>query len=133
MKLAIAGVINELSNGFDYSYGATLWDGIDIKKAKWNDGLKFAEDTHDVFGLKDNKNEGKELWKTPGKDIWLRRKWEYVYITTVAYSGENKKRKNGHYPYFKDDKINQFRYGTTFMKYHPDFENIIPVKTKRDE
>ena len=133
MKLAISGVINELIGGTDYSYGATLWDGIDIKKAKWKDGLKFAKNTHDVFGLEDNKNEGKELWETPGKDIWLRRKWEYKYITTSAYSGENKKKKNPYYPYYDDDKVNQNMFATTFIKVHPDFENIIPVKTKKDE
>lgn len=133
MKLAISGVINELIGGTDYSYGATLWDGIDIKKAKWKDGLKFAKNTHDVFGLEDNKNEGKELWETPGKDIWLRRKWEYKYITTIAYSGENKKKKNPYYPYYDDDKVNQNLFATTFIKVHPDFENIIPVKTKKDE
>ena len=133
MKLAISGVINELIDGTDYSYGATLWDGIDIKKAKWKEGLKFAKDIHDVFGLKDNKNEGKELWETPGKDIWLRRKWEYKYITTIAYSGENKKKKNPYFPYYDDDKVNQNMFATTFIKVHPDFENIIPVKTKKDE
>ena len=47
------------------------------------EGLKFAKDIHDVFGLKDNKNEGKELWETPGKDIWLRRKWEYKFICSL--------------------------------------------------
>ena len=135
MKLAISGVINEINNGFDYSYGATLWDGIDIKKAKWADGLKFAEDTHDVFGLKDNKNAGKEYWKDfRKKDTkYLRRKWDYKYITTIAYSGENNKRKNGYYPYYEGDKVNMFKYGTTFMKIHPDFEKIIPNKTKTDD
>jgi hypothetical protein len=138
MKLAIAGVINELTNGFDYSYGAIRWDGIDIKNAKWKEGLKFAKDTHDIFGLKDNKNEGKELYtiKKNGKIVnteWLRKKWEYVNITTIAYSGENKKKKNPYYPYYKDDKVNQYMFATTFVKNHPDFENIIPNKTKKDE
>lgn len=138
MKLAISGVINELTNGFDYSYGAIRWDGIDIKKAKWKEGLKFAEATHDVFGLEDNKNSGKELYtiKKNGKIVdteWLRRKWDYVNITTVAYSGENIKKKNPYYPYYKDDKINQNKFATTFVKFHPDFENVIPIKTKIDE
>ena len=104
-----------------------------IKAVEEKEGLKFAKDIHDVFGLKDNKNEGKELWETPGKDIWLRRKWEYKYITTIAYSGENKKKKNPYFPYYDDDKVNQNMFATTFIKVHPDFENIIPVKTKKDE
>ena len=135
MKLAISGVINELNNGFDHSYGAIRWDGIDIKKAKWKEGLKFAKDSHDIFGLKDNKNEGKELWDNPGKknDIWLRKKWEYVNITSIAYSGENKKKKNPYYPYYDNDKVNQYKFGTTFVKFHPDFENIIPNQTIKDE
>jgi hypothetical protein len=135
MMLALSGVINELTNGFDYSYGATLWDGIDIKRAKWKDGLEFAKDIHDVFGLKDNKNAGKEYWKDIKKKEtkYLRRKWDYKYITTIAYSGENKKRKNGYYPYYEGDIVNMFKYGTTFMKTHPDFEKIIPNKTKTDD
>ncbi len=135
MKLAISGVINEINNGFDYSNGATGWDGIDIKKAKWKDGLKFSKDSHDVYGLKDNKNEGKEFWQdNKKKDTkYLRRKWEYEYITTAAYSGVNIKRKNGYYPYYDGDEVNQFIYATTFIKVHPDFENVIPNKTKTDD
>lgn len=137
MKLGIAGVMNELLDGFDYSYGALRWDGIDIKKAKWKEGLKFAEEIHDVFGLKDNKNSGKEFYTVQknGKIVateWLQRKWDYVNITTVAYSGENSKIKNFYYPYHKDDKVNQHRFGTTFVKNHPSFDNIIPIKTQKD-
>ena len=138
MKLAIAAVINELIGGYDYSNGGIKWDGIDIKTAKWKDGLKFARPEHDIFGLKDNKQVGKELWRDlkNGKEvdtIWIRREWEYRYITTAAYQGENKKRKNGKYPYFENDKVNMYRYGTTFMNFHPEFEHNYPIRTKKNE
>ncbi len=136
MKLAIQAVIKELKGGeFDYSYGAYYWDGIDIKTGKWAEGLKFSSDDHDIFGIKDNKKEGKEFWKDKRKKDtkYLRRKWEYAYITTIAYSGENSKKKNEHFPYFKGDNQNRNRFGTTFMKDHPDFKKIIPNQTQTDD
>ena len=32
-----------------------------------------------------------------------------------------------------DGKVNQYKFATTFVKYHPYFENIIPNETKKDE
>lgn len=136
MKLAIASVINEILNGFDYSYGATSWDGIDIKTSKWAKGLKFTKEEHDIFGLGNNLIEGVEYWKYPTKkdnNKYIRRKWDSKYVTTIAYSGENLKMKNRNYPYFKNDKQNMNRFGTTFTKINPDFEKVIPSKTLVNE
>lgn len=104
MQTAIAGGINALNGGRDYSNKGTHWAGNDIgsKFEKWHEGLIFTDCDHDLFKLGDNAVSGEHyITYKNGKAPTLRGKWDYKWESTAAYSGKNSK-----------GKIS----GTTFMK-----------------
>ena len=110
MQTAIAGGINALKGGKDYSSKGTHWAGNDIgsKFEKWHDGLIFTDCDHDIFMLGDNAVSGKHyITYKNGKAPTLRGKWDYKWETTAAYSGRNSKGKLS---------------GTTFMKVSEKFK-----------
>jgi hypothetical protein len=110
MQTAIAGGINALNGGRDYSNKATHWAGNDIgsKSEKWHDGLIFIQCDHDLFKLGDNAVPGEHYFTYKnGKAPTLRGKWDYTWESTAAYSGKNSKGKLS---------------GTTFMKVSEKFK-----------
>jgi hypothetical protein len=110
MQTAIAGGINALNGGRDYSNKGTHWAGNDIgsKFEKWHDGLIFTDCNHDLFKLGDNAVPGEHyITYKNGKAPTLRGKWDYKWESTAAYSGKNSKGKLS---------------GTTFMKVSEKFK-----------
>ncbi|UUF14171.1 MULTISPECIES: hypothetical protein [Flavobacterium] len=110
MQTALAGGINALMGGKDYSNKGTHWAGNDIgsKFEKWNEGLIFIDCDHDLFKLGDNAVSGEHYIKYKnGKAPTLRGKWDYKWESTAAYSGKNSKGNLS---------------GTTFMKVSEKFK-----------
>jgi len=90
MQTAIAGSINALSGGKDYSNGATHWAGNDIGSSaeKWAEGLKFTDTKHDLFNLGNNAVPGETFWLNKNnKPTVSRGKWDYKWESTAAYRG----------------------------------------------
>ncbi|MBC7384072.1 MAG: hypothetical protein H7296_13990 [Bacteroidia bacterium] len=111
MQTAIAGSINALNGGKDYSNGATHWAGNDIgsKAEKWAEGLKFTDIKHDLFNLGNNAVSGENYWLDKNnKPTKLRGKWDYKWESTAAYSGTTPKGGTS---------------GTTFMKVSSEYKN----------
>lgn len=143
---AIAGAINAIlyektiinkekidglkTNPFDYSYGAIVWDGNDIKTAKYaNYGIKFSSSEHNIYNLPDKKICGEELYPEYKNPKYPKRKWDYVYKTTVAYCKKveivekNPKALNNKV----ELKVKKYKVisGTTFMKETDQFNTVI--------
>lgn len=53
MKTAVAGAINAVMGGTDYSNGATGWDGADLKTNSHRFGLNIADSSHDIYKVGD--------------------------------------------------------------------------------
>ena len=53
MMVSISAAINAICEGFDYSNGATGWDGIDLKTNSHRFGLNIQDPSHDIFGVGD--------------------------------------------------------------------------------
>lgn len=60
MTTAIAGAINALTGGTDYSNGATGWDGADLKTNSHRFGLNIAHKSHDLYKVGDRPLSVKE-------------------------------------------------------------------------
>jgi hypothetical protein len=123
-KEAIGAALNALNDisCIDHSNGATHWDGIDIKKAKWSEGLKFSVPSSDIFSIGDNKKTVNEKYKDKK---YYRRKYDYRWIATAGFYGQNTKKKNSYYPYFEGDMINKHKFGTVLMRTSDEYNNIL--------
>ncbi|MCA9732067.1 hypothetical protein KC799_08050 [candidate division KSB1 bacterium] len=53
MTTAMAGAINAVSGGVDYSNGATGWDGSDLRTNSHRFGLNIADPSHDIYNVGD--------------------------------------------------------------------------------
>lgn len=114
----------------DYSNGATHWDGIDAKKAKWSQGMKFQEKSADIFGLGDNKKPVKQKYKD-GK--CYERIYDYKWIGTKGFSGTNPKKKNPYHPYYEGDTINEHKFGTILMRLSKEYKTRLKYGDKKVE
>ena len=93
MQTAIAGAINALTGGTDYSNGATHWAGDDIgssREKRATGGLLFTEASHDMFGLGSKTKSGApitEYYIHNGKKTSERGTYSYTWETTAAHGG----------------------------------------------
>jgi hypothetical protein len=104
-RLKNAGMVSALkaaknaldAKGTDYSNGAFFWDGADIKSnythhPKVKLGIKFTEDEHNIYKIKESTVNETTYWQVTGKDGKTingkeRGKYTYVYESTAAYGG----------------------------------------------
>lgn len=120
-KDAIGAALNALNekSSYDFSNGATHWDGIDIQKnGKWKEGLQFQEKSADIFSIGDNKKPVKQKY---GDGKYYERIYDYKWTATKGYYGINNKKINVYCPYFKDDIINKHKFGTVLMRLSDDY------------
>ncbi|MEO7088616.1 MAG: RHS repeat-associated core domain-containing protein [Bacteroidia bacterium] len=115
-QTAIAGAINALTDGVDYSNGGTNWAGNDIAspKEKWAEGLRFSSQADNLFGLKNNAKPGVGyFFNKAGKETGIRGTYDYKWETTAAYGGIG---------------IGGKTYGTTFMKVTDEYKKATGAK-----
>jgi hypothetical protein len=131
-KEAIGGALNAMHDKscIDYSNGATHWDGIDIKQSgrKWKEGLRFQEESADIFEIGDNKKSVKQKY-ADGK--YYERIYDYKWVATKGYYGINENKKNLYHPYFEGDKINKNKFGTVLMRLSKGFKNTLKYGEKK--
>ena len=124
-KEAIGAALNAMCPDIciDYSYGATHWDGIDIKaNGKWKEGLKF-QNKSDIFSIGNNKKHTEILYRD---QKCYEKIYDYAWLGVVGYFGINNKQVNPYYPYFEGDTINKNKFGTVFMRESDEFNERIP-------
>jgi hypothetical protein len=108
MQSAIAGAINAVSGGKDYSNGATHWAGDDIgskSEKRATGGLQFTNSSHDLQNLGSQTAKNAPIttyfYNKKGVATAARGTYSYTWQTTAAYGGT---------------KPNGTRTGTTFMR-----------------
>ncbi len=94
MQTAIAGAINAVNGGVDYSNGATHWAGSDIgsnAKKRATGGLIFTEPSHDMQSLGNKMVKGAPVityyYNKSGKATGVRGNYSYTWETTAAQGG----------------------------------------------
>ncbi|MBX7151964.1 RHS repeat-associated core domain-containing protein [bacterium] len=109
MQTAVAGALNAVNGGVDYSNGATHWAGDDIGSSaekRATGGLLFSNAAHDLFGLGSSSKSGTGYWyDASGKVTGTRGTWNYTWETTAAFGGT----------------VNGNTTGSTFMRKTNDF------------
>ena len=104
---AYKGLIRGSLDKYDYSNGATYWDGDDYnKRVRYTQGTVFTKDSHNIWNLPNNAHAGKndygswnskyETTNALGLTTFSRLTKEYLNSrckpgTKVYYSGSNKK------------------------------------------
>ncbi|GJI96078.1 hypothetical protein RugamoR57_27960 [Duganella caerulea] len=101
MKIAILAAVNALEGGEDKSNGAYFWDGADIKSNykhhfKVRRGIKFAEPSHNIYGIQDSikleiKYKTTKVKNTSTGKVSVTRveigRYDHQYDSTAAYGG----------------------------------------------
>jgi RHS repeat-associated protein len=104
---ALAGAINAVTGGQDYSNGATHWAGDDVgssREKRATGGLLVTNPSHDIHSVgskKINNAPITEHWVHNGRKTSVRGTYSYIWETTAGYGGK---------------KSNGAITGTTFMK-----------------
>lgn len=102
MATAYKAVMHVLSGGKDYSNGAFFWDGYDFKTNskhfKRRAGFKYGSISHNIFSVPEERKKPpyKKTKKTKVNGmvkIEVIAETDYVYESTVAFSGTYKKGK----------------------------------------
>ena len=61
MLNAYKGLIRGSLDKYDYSNGATYWDGDDYnKRVRYTQGTVFTKDSHNIWNLPNNAHDAKE-------------------------------------------------------------------------
>lgn len=91
MQTAVAGAINAVNGGQDYSNGATHWAGTDIGskfEKRATGGLQFTDPSHDLQGLGSqtvkNAPITTHIYNKQGKATAVRGTYSYTWQTTAA-------------------------------------------------
>ncbi len=97
MKLAVDWGKKAIANdGPDPSNGAFWWDGVDFKTnyakhPKVQDGFKFGDPAHNIFGVQERRRETIVYWKIKNKktgqivDSAERGRYDAIWVSTAAH------------------------------------------------
>ncbi len=99
MQSAIAGAINAVTGGQDYSNGATHWAGNDIASSiekRATGGLLVTDKTHDVNNVGSKKASGAPVIGR-NRDKSVRGTYNYTWQTTAGYGGTTFMKKTDEY------------------------------------